>query len=47
MIPFSLGGKAVIEAASCGDCEKVTSYLDGHATQPSDSRPLSRTAGLR
>ncbi len=30
IIPFSLGGKAVIEAASCGDCEKVTSYLDGY-----------------
>jgi len=29
IIPFSLGGRAVIEAASCGDCEKVTSYLDG------------------
>jgi hypothetical protein len=30
IIPFSLGGKAVIEAASCGDCEKITSYLDGY-----------------
>jgi HNH endonuclease len=30
VIPFSLGGKAIIEAASCGNCEKVTSYLDGY-----------------
>jgi hypothetical protein len=30
IVPFSLGGKAVIEAASCGKCEKVTSYLDGY-----------------
>jgi HNH endonuclease len=30
IIPFSLGGKAVIEAASCGHCEKITSYLDGY-----------------
>ena len=30
IIPISLGGKAVIEKASCGGCEKVTSYLDGY-----------------
>jgi hypothetical protein len=30
IVPFSLGGKAVIEAASCGDCERITSYLDGY-----------------
>ena len=30
IIPFSLGGKAIIEAASCGNCEKITSYLDGY-----------------
>lgn len=30
IIPFSLGGTAVIESASCGDCEKITSYLDGY-----------------
>jgi hypothetical protein len=30
IIPLSLGGKAVIEKASCGDCEKITSYLDGY-----------------
>lgn len=30
IVPFSLGGKAIIEAASCGACEKITSYLDGY-----------------
>ena len=30
IIPLSLGGKAVIEKASCADCEKITSYLDGY-----------------
>jgi hypothetical protein len=30
IIPFSLVGKAVIAAASCGDCEKITSDLDGY-----------------
>lgn len=30
IIPLSLGGKTVIEAASCESCEKITSYLDGY-----------------
>jgi HNH endonuclease len=30
IVPLSLGGTAVIEKASCGDCEKITSYLDGY-----------------
>jgi hypothetical protein len=30
IIPLSLGGNAVIEGASCADCEKITSYLDGY-----------------
>jgi hypothetical protein len=30
IVPLSLGGKAVIKDASCGDCEKITSYLDGY-----------------
>jgi hypothetical protein len=30
IIPLSLGGNAVIEKASCGKCEKATSYLDGY-----------------
>ena len=34
IIPFSLGGKAVIEAASSGECKKVTNC------------PLSRPADI-
>lgn len=30
IIPRSLGGKAVIDSASCTDCEKITSYIDGY-----------------
>src|SRR5215211_8794911 len=30
IIPFSLGGRAIIQGASCEDCERVTSYLDGY-----------------
>lgn len=30
IIPHSLGGTAVILKASCADCEKITSYLDGY-----------------
>lgn len=30
VIPYSLGGKVVLEKASCRDCEAVTSYLDGY-----------------
>ncbi len=29
IIPYSLGGNAVIEKASCRDCEAKTSYIDG------------------
>jgi hypothetical protein len=30
IIPFSLGGNTELLAASCADCEKITSYLDGY-----------------
>ncbi len=30
LIPFSLGGNAVIERASCAECERKTSYIDGY-----------------
>lgn len=30
IVPLSLGGTAIIEKASCGDCERITSYLDGY-----------------
>jgi hypothetical protein len=30
IIPFSLGGNAEIENASCKRCEGITSYLDGY-----------------
>lgn len=30
IIPFSLGGNAVLPKASCKSCEAVTSYLDGY-----------------
>lgn len=30
IIPFALGGKAVLQEASCSSCERVTSYLDGY-----------------
>src|SRR5262245_58673159 len=30
IIPKALGGKAVIEAASCKSCEAITSYIDGY-----------------
>jgi hypothetical protein len=28
-MPISLGGTAIIEDASCTECEKITSYIDG------------------
>lgn len=30
IIPYSLGGNAVLPEASCRECEKITSYLDGY-----------------
>jgi hypothetical protein len=30
IIPYALGGNAVILEASCADCEAVTSYLEGY-----------------
>jgi hypothetical protein len=33
IIPLSLAGTALIEKASCGDCEKITSYLDGYLSR--------------
>ena len=30
VIPYALGGNAVIENASCKTCEGITSYLDGY-----------------
>jgi hypothetical protein len=30
MVPYSLGGNAVLLAASCQACERITSYLDGY-----------------
>ena len=30
IVPYSLGGNAVLLAASCSACEKITSYLDGY-----------------
>jgi hypothetical protein len=30
IMPFCLGGNAVIEEASCTECERITSYLDGY-----------------
>jgi hypothetical protein len=30
LVPFCLGGTAVIENASCKACEKITSYLEGY-----------------
>ena len=30
LVPFCLGGNAVIENASCTACEKITSYLEGY-----------------
>src|SRR5258708_20675424 len=30
IIPKSLGGKAVIQEASCKACEAITSYVDGY-----------------
>lgn len=30
IIPFALGGRAKLEKASCRECEKITSYLDGY-----------------
>ena len=30
IIPYSLGGKTELLAASCSACEKITSYLDGY-----------------
>ncbi len=33
IIPFSLGGKTEIQQASCKECERVTSYLDGYLSR--------------
>lgn len=33
IVPLSLGGTAVIEKASCSNCEKITSYLDGYLSR--------------
>jgi hypothetical protein len=30
IVPYSLGGNAELKEASCTDCEKVTSYVDGY-----------------
>ena len=30
IVPYSLGGKTELLAASCSACEKITSYLDGY-----------------
>ena len=30
IMPFCLGGNAIIEKASCKACEAITSYLDGY-----------------
>ena len=30
IVPYSLGGNAVLLGASCSACEKITSYLDGY-----------------
>ena len=30
-VPYSLGGNTELLAASCADCEAITSYLDGYA----------------
>ncbi len=30
IIPFSLGGNTIIERASCTECERKTSYIDGY-----------------
>jgi hypothetical protein len=29
-VPYSLGGNTLLLKASCGDCEAITSYLDGY-----------------
>src|SRR5258707_332054 len=33
IMPYCLGGNAILEAASCQRCEKITSYLDGYLGQ--------------
>jgi len=33
IIPFALGGNAVLPKASCADCERVTSYIEGHVSR--------------
>ena len=33
IIPFSLGGNAVIERASCAECEKKTSRIEGYLSR--------------
>jgi hypothetical protein len=30
IVPYSLGADAVLEKASCRNCEKITSYIDGY-----------------
>ncbi len=33
IMPYSLGGTAVLPKASCAECEKITSYLDGYLSR--------------
>jgi hypothetical protein len=30
IIPYCLGGKAIMQKASCAECEAITSYIDGY-----------------
>lgn len=33
IMPYSLGGHAELQEASCGSCEKITSYVDGYLSR--------------
>jgi HNH endonuclease len=33
IVPYSLGGHAELEEASCRSCEKITSYIDGYLSR--------------
>src|SRR5882724_3367822 len=46
IIPHSLGGDTVIAKASCPDCEKITSYLDGYLARDTFNECRSHV-GLR
>jgi len=46
IIPHSLGGDTVISNASCPDCEKITSYLDGYLARDTFNEYRSHV-GLR